>query len=278
MADTVIRVENLSKRYRIGQRERTNDTLVGAATHFIKSPLHNLRRLRRLTQFDNQVDQNDVIWALKNVSFEVQRGEEVGIIGRNGAGKSSTLRAIMGLNPVTSGEIHLAGQPIQGHKPYEIARLGVCFVAEDRAVFYNLSVEENIRLSTFEESEQALGRVETVLALFPDLKKLWRCNAGLLSGGQKQMLAIARAFVNDHRILLIDEPSKGLAPIVVDQVGESLMQIKDQTTVILVEQNFLNALAVSDRVYIMDLGRIVHEGPAQVLLEDDTLRVRLLGI
>ncbi|MGD9372696.1 MAG: ATP-binding cassette domain-containing protein, partial [Desulfobacterales bacterium] len=134
---------------------------------------------------------------LQGVTLDVTLGSPTVFLGRNGAGKSSTLRAIMGLNPVTSGEIHLAGQPLQGRKPYEIARLGVGFVAEDRAVFYNLSVEENIRLSMFEESEQALERVETVLALFPDLKRLWRCNAGLLSGGQKQMLAIGRAFVNE---------------------------------------------------------------------------------
>ncbi len=215
---------------------------------------------------------------LQGVTLDVTPGRPTVFLGRNGAGKSSTLRAIMGLNPVTSGEIHLAGQPIQGHKPYEIARLGVGFVAEDRAVFYNLSVEENIRLSTFEESEQALGRVETVLALFPDLKKLWRCNAGLLSGGQKQMLAIARAFVNDHRILLIDEPSKGLAPIVVDQVGESLMQIKDQTTVILVEQNFHLASLVGTDYFILDDGRVVHQGAMEDLVDDQEIKQKYLGI
>jgi len=133
---------------------------------------------------------------LQGVTLDVAPGRPTVFLGRNGAGKSSTLRAIIGLNPVTSGEIHLAGNPIQGRKPYEIARLGVGFVAEDRAVFYNLSVEENMRLSMFEENEQAWGRMETILELFPDLKKLWRTNAGLLSGGQKQMLAIARALAH----------------------------------------------------------------------------------
>ncbi|MGD8284100.1 MAG: ABC transporter ATP-binding protein [Desulfobacterales bacterium] len=215
---------------------------------------------------------------LQGVTLDVTLGSPTVFLGRNGAGKSSTLRAIMGLNPVTSGEIHLAGQPLQGRKPYEIARLGVGFVAEDRAVFYNLSVEENIRLSMFEESEQALERVETVLALFPDLKRLWRCNAGLLSGGQKQMLAIGRAFVNDHRILLIDEPSKGLAPIVVDQVGESLIQIKDHTTIILVEQNFHLASMVGTDYFILDDGRVVHQGLMQNLVDDQELKQKYLGI
>jgi branched-chain amino acid transport system ATP-binding protein len=215
---------------------------------------------------------------LQGVTLDVSAGRPTVFLGRNGAGKSSTLRAIIGLNPVTSGEIHLAGQPIHGRKPHEIARLGVGFVAEDRAVFYNLSVEENMRLSMLEENEQTSEHLETILGLFPDLKRLWRTNAGLLSGGQKQMLAIARAFVNDHRILLIDEPSKGLAPIVVDQVGESLLQIKDQTTIILVEQNFHLASLVGTDYFILDDGRVVHQGLMENLVEDHELKQKYLGI
>lgn len=215
---------------------------------------------------------------LQGVSLDVTARRPTVFLGRNGAGKSSTLRAIIGLNPVTSGEILLAGRPIQGSKPYEIARLGVGFVAEDRAVFYNLSVEENMRLSMLEENDQSSDRLETVLELFPDLKRLWRTNAGLLSGGQKQMLAIGRAFVNDHRILLIDEPSKGLAPIVVDQVGESLIQIKDQTTIILVEQNFHLASLVGMDYFILDDGRVVHQGLMEDLVEDQELKQKYLGI
>jgi branched-chain amino acid transport system ATP-binding protein len=228
-----------------------------------------------LKEIHTYIDQHHI---LQGVTLDVTAGRPTVFLGRNGAGKSSTLRAIIGLNPVTSGEIHLAGQPIQGLKPYEIARLGVGFVAEDRAVFYNLTVDENIRLSMFEENEQALERVETVLALFPDLKRLWRCNAGLLSGGQKQMLAIARAFVNDHRILLIDEPSKGLAPIVVDQVGESLIQIKDHTTVILVEQNFHLAGLVGTDYFILDDGRVVHQGHMEDLVNDQETKQKYLGL
>ena len=215
---------------------------------------------------------------LQGVSLDVTPGRPTVFLGRNGAGKSSTLRAIIGLNPVTSGEIYLSGQPIQDRKPYEIARLGVGFVAEDRAVFYNLSVEENLRLSMFEENDQAQERLETVLGLFPDLKRLWRANAGLLSGGQKQMLAIARALVNDHRILLVDEPSKGLAPIVVDQVGESLLQIKDQTTIILVEQNFHLASIVGTDYFILDDGRVVNHGIMEDLVDNQELKRKYLGI
>lgn len=215
---------------------------------------------------------------LQGVSFDVTAGRPTVLLGRNGAGKSSTLRAIMGLNPVTSGAIALNGNPIEGRPPYDIARLGIGFVAEERAVFYNLTVEENMRLSMFEENEQTWTRMEMVFELFPDLKKLWQCNAGLLSGGQKQMLAIARAFVNDHRLLLIDEPSKGLAPIIVDQVGESLMQIQEKTTVILVEQNFHLASMVGTDYFILDDGRVVHQGRMEDLVDDDEIKQKYLGI
>lgn len=215
---------------------------------------------------------------LQGVTFDVATGRPTVLLGRNGAGKSSTLRAIMGLNPVTSGGILLDGHAIAGRPPYDIARMGIGFVAEDRAVFYNLTVEENMRLSMIEENEQTWARMEMVFELFPDLKKLWRCNAGLLSGGQKQMLAIARAFVNDHRLLLIDEPSKGLAPIVVDQVGESLLQIQEKTTVILVEQNFHLASMVGTDYFILDDGRVVHQGQMDDLIYDDEIKQKYLGI
>jgi branched-chain amino acid transport system ATP-binding protein len=215
---------------------------------------------------------------LQGVTFDVAAGRPTVLLGRNGAGKSSTLRAIMGLNPVSSGGIQLNGKAIAGRPAYDIARLGIGFVAEERAVFYNLTVEENMRLSMIEENEQVWDRMEVIFELFPDLKKLWRCNAGLLSGGQKQMLAIARAFVNDHRLLLIDEPSKGLAPIIVDQVGESLMQVQEKTTVILVEQNFHLASMVGTDYFILDDGRVVHQGRMDDLIHDDEIKQKYLGI
>ena len=164
---------------------------------------------------------------LQGVSLDVNPGRATVLLGRNGAGKSTTLRTIMGLNPATSGTITLAGQAIQDRKPFEIARLGIGFVPEDFAVIYSLTVEENFRLAMFKESEEARQRMAGIFDLFPDLKKFLHSKAGVLSGGQKQMLAIALALVLEHQIVLIDEPSKGLAPVVVEHLGESLNQIKD---------------------------------------------------
>ena len=175
---------------------------------------------------------------LQGVDIEIKPGRATVLLGRNGAGKSTTMRTIMGLTPPSSGDILLNGSPIQKLKPFEIAHKGVGFVPEDQAVLYNLTVEENFRLAMIDENEESHKRLDTIFELFPDLKKFYKSKAGVLSGGQKQMLAIARAFVVDHQLLLIDEPSKGLAPIIVEHLGESLNHIKDSTTVILVEQNF----------------------------------------
>jgi len=200
------------------------------------------------------------------------------LLGRNGAGKSTTLRTIMGLTPPSSGSILLAGRAIEKAKPYEIARSGAGFVPEDQAVLYSLSVEENLRLAMLEENDTAWRRMDTIFQLFPDLKKFWHAKAGVLSGGQKQMLAIARAFIGDHKLLLIDEPSKGLAPIVVDHLIESLNHIKDQTTVVLVEQNFHMASQVGEEYFILDDGRVVHQGEMPALVDNDELKQKYLGI
>ena len=152
------------------------------------------------------------------------------------------------------------------------------FVPEDRAVLFNLTVEENFRLSMIHENETTRGNLDEVLTLFPALKKFWKTKAGLLSGGQKQMLAIARVFVCDHAMLLIDEPSKGLAPIVVDQLGEALVRIRDKTKVILVEQNFNLACQVGTDCFILDDGRVVHHGLIRDLAEDKQMMKTYLGI
>jgi branched-chain amino acid transport system ATP-binding protein len=215
---------------------------------------------------------------LQGVTFDVEAGRSTVLLGRNGAGKSSTLRTIIGLNPVTSGVIKFSGATIQGLKPFEITRLGIGFTPEDQGVFYSLTVEENLRLSLFEETEQTRTNLETIFELFPDLKRFWRTKAGLLSGGQKQMLGIARAFVNDHKVLLIDEPSKGLAPILVEHLGDSLNKIKDKTTVVLVEQNFYLASQVGIDYFILDNGQVVHKGQMKDLVNDQTLKKKYLGI
>ena len=215
---------------------------------------------------------------LQGVSLGVNGGRATVLVGRNGAGKSTTLRTIMGLYPARSGRIELDGQTIQDRKPFDIARLGIGFVPEDHAVLTTLTVEENLRLAMFTESEAGWRRMESIFQLFPDLKRFLHSKAGVLSGGQKQMLAISLALVQDHRIVLIDEPSKGLAPVVVEHLGESLNQIKATTTVVLVEQNFYLASRVGQDYFILDDGRVAHHGLMDDLVNDHELKQKYLGI
>ena len=215
---------------------------------------------------------------LQGISFEAKADAVTVLIGRNGAGKSTTLRSIMGILPPSRGKIIYAGKEIQKKKPYEIARLGIGFVPEDMGIFANLTVEENMRVAMLTEDEAAAQRLDRTLDMFVDLKKFWRAQAGVLSGGQKQMLAIARAIVNDTSLLLIDEPSKGLAPIIVDSLIEAINQIKSHSVVVLVEQNFYMASCVGDNYYILDDGVVVHNGKMAELVEDEELKSRYLGI
>jgi branched-chain amino acid transport system ATP-binding protein len=215
---------------------------------------------------------------LQGVSLDVNGGRATVLVGRNGAGKSTTLRTTMGLYPARSGSIMLDGQAIQNRKPFDIARLGIGFVPEDHAVLYTLTVEENLRLAMFKESEESRRRMESIFQLFPDLKRFLHSKAGVLSGGQKQMLAISLALVLDHRIVLIDEPSKGLAPVVVEHLGKSLNQIKDTTTVVLVEQNFYLASEVGQDYFILDDGHVAHHGLMEDLVNDHELKRKYLGI
>jgi len=215
---------------------------------------------------------------LQGVTLAVEKGRATVLLGRNGSGKSTTLRTIMGLSPASSGTIRLDGEPIEKRRVHEIARMGIGFVPEDRAVLFSLTVEENLRLAMYRESETAWQRLETIFEIFPDLKRFWAAKAGLLSGGQKQMLAIALAFLNVHRLLLIDEPSKGLAPIVVQQLGEALLQLRQKTTIILVEQNFNLACQVGEDYFILDDGLVVHQGRVADLVDDHALKKKYLGI
>ncbi len=215
---------------------------------------------------------------LQGLSFEAGADAVTVLIGRNGAGKSTTLRTVMGLIPASRGRILFKGQEIQRKKPYEIARLGLGFVPEDMGIFANLTVEENMRVAMLIEDEATAERLERTLDMFRDLKNFWKAQAGILSGGQKQMLAIARAIVNETALLLIDEPSKGLAPIIVDALIEAINQIKKHSVVVLVEQNFYMASCVGDHFYILDDGMAVHNGPMAELIDDDELKSRYLGI
>jgi branched-chain amino acid transport system ATP-binding protein len=200
------------------------------------------------------------------------------LIGRNGAGKSTTLKTVMGLMPAESGRIVYREKEIQRHKPYEIARMGIGFVPEHMGIFADLTVEENMRVAMLVEDDATHRRLEGILSMFQDLEKFWKKKAGTLSGGQKQMLAIARAIVNDTSLLLIDEPSKGLAPIIVDVVIDSIRQIKENSVVVLVEQNFYMASAVGDDFFILDDGRVVEKGRMEDLVQNEELKSRYLGI
>jgi branched-chain amino acid transport system ATP-binding protein len=215
---------------------------------------------------------------LQGVTLEVKKGEVTVLLGRNGAGKTTTLRTIMGLNPASKGSIVFKGEEIQSLPTYTIAQKGIGYVPEDQGIFAGLTVEENMKVAIQKENEETHKRLDYILNLFPDLKKFWKKPGGLLSGGQKQMLSIARAYVNDNQLLLIDEPSKGLAPIVVEKVMESILQMKDQTTIVLVEQNFMMASTIGDCFYIIDDGRTVSTGPMKQLKEDEEMKRKYLGI
>lgn len=215
---------------------------------------------------------------LQGISFEAKEGEVTVLLGRNGAGKTTTLRSIIGLTPPSKGKVIFKGKEIQNLPTYKIANLGIGFVPEDQGIFNQLTVEENIKVAMKKQDEASLKRLDWVLDLFPDLKKFWKKQGGLLSGGQKQMLAIARAYVNDNELLLIDEPSKGLAPIIVEKLMESIREMKKETTIILVEQNYLMASKVGDRFYIIDDGRTAFSGSMEELDENQELKMKYLGI
>lgn len=215
---------------------------------------------------------------LQDISLDVPAGEVTVILGRNGAGKTTTLRTIMGLTPPSQGKIIFMGERLNGRPPYEIARKGIGFVPEDQGVFSELTVDENLRLAMRKNDAATKARLQFVLDIFPDLGQKLRQKSGSLSGGQKQMLAIGRAFVNDNRLLLVDEPSKGLAPIMVEKLAQAIREIKKHTTVVLVEQNFALASAVGERYVIIDDGHTVQDGLMAQLQQDKELQRRYLGI
>jgi branched-chain amino acid transport system ATP-binding protein len=229
----------------------------------------------RLTEIETYIGQYHI---LQGVSFEVNRGEVTVLLGRNGAGKTTTLRTIMGLNPASKGTIEWNGEPIHRFPTYTIAQKGIGYVPEDQGIFSTLTVEENIKVAIKKEGQEASERQEYILNLFPDLKKYWKRHGGLLSGGQKQMLSIARAYVNNNKLLLIDEPSKGLAPIMIEKVMESILQMKEKTTIVLVEQNFMMASTIGDQFYIIDDGKTVQNGTMNLLRENEEMRRKYLGI
>jgi len=215
---------------------------------------------------------------LQGVSLRVRADAVTVLLGRNGAGKTTTMRTIMGVLHPRRGAVRLDGRAIHALPPYAIARLGIGYVPEGQGIFATLTVDENLRVAMHREDAPSRERLRRMLALFPDLERFRHARAGTLSGGQKQMLAIARAFVNPQRLLLIDEPSKGLAPIVVEHLIGALRAVKHETTVVLVEQNFAMAEALGDDFYLVDDGRTVRGGPMAALASDAALKKKYLGI
>lgn len=231
--------------------------------------------LLRVENLQTYIDQFHI---LQGVDLTVEPGRVTVILGRNGAGKTTTLRSIMGLTPPRAGRVVFQGRDIQGQPAHAIARLGIGYVPEDQGIFKDLTVEENMKLAIRKQDAATQERQAFVLDLFPDLKIAWKRKGGNLSGGQKQMLSIARAFVNDNQLLLIDEPSKGLAPIVVEKVMEAILELKKRTTIVLVEQNFLMASGVGEDVYILDDGHTVYRGTMADIRGDEDLKKKYLGI
>jgi len=214
---------------------------------------------------------------LEGVDVTVPRGSISVLLGRNGAGKTTTLRSIMGLTPPRQGAIKLEGAPINGKRPFAIAQMGIGYVPEHRAIFRELTVRENLIISQRQRDD--LDRhSDFIFELFPDLKRLYHLPGGNLSGGQQQMLAVARALVPDNRLLLIDEPSEGLAPVIIEQLMYAIRRLSAQTTVLLVEQNFRMASQLADRYTIIDEGRSVQSGMMADLVHDEALIQRYLGV
>ncbi len=218
---------------------------------------------------------------LHGVTFDVPEGDVTMLLGRNGAGKTTTLRTVMGLWRRSQGTIAFAGRALDAPTP-DIARLGIGYVPENMGIFSDLTVRENMLLAA--RAAKSLDDIDTtrldwLFGLFPALKKFWLYPAGKLSGGQKQMLAIARAMVEPRKLLIVDEPSKGLAPVIVANLVAALRELKrTDTTVLLVEQNLAVARALGDHVAVMDDGRVVHRGAMAELAEDESMQRRLLGL
>jgi len=213
---------------------------------------------------------------LQGVNVRVPKGSITALLGRNGAGKTTTLKSILGLTPPRQGKIVFDGREINGMRSFDIAALGIGFVPEHRAIFRDLSVEENLKIAERKKGDYA-RRQEMIFTLFPDLKRLINLSGTNLSGGQQQMLAIARALVADNHLLLIDEPSEGLAPVLIEQLMVAIKQLSAESTVVLVEQNFLVASQLAEYYIIIEEGRSVQAGRMQDLVNDKATIHRYLG-
>jgi branched-chain amino acid transport system ATP-binding protein len=237
--------------------------------------------MNRILNFANVELYYDHVHALKGVSLEVNEGETVALIGANGAGKSSILRAITGLRKIRSGEIHYNGQRIDGTSPDAIVKMGIAMVPEGRRVFAYMSVKDNLLMGAFTRSGKAeiAGSMEMVLGRFPRLKERYSQAAGTMSGGEQQMLVIGRALMAKPRLLLLDEPSLGVAPKLVQDIARSIVAINrdEKVSVLLVEQNSRMALRISQRAYALTTGAVALSGNSADLLNDERVKKLYLG-
>ncbi|HEY8729456.1 MAG TPA: ABC transporter ATP-binding protein [Acidothermaceae bacterium] len=231
-----------------------------------------------LLQVDDIEVRYGAISALKGISFRADAGEIVALLGANGAGKTTTQKTVSGMLRPTRGSITFDGRRIDGIPAHELVGLGICHVPEGRHVFPRMTVAENLDMGSFRFRHADQGDLEMVLTLFPRLKERFGQQAGTLSGGEQQMLAIGRALMGKPRLLLLDEPSMGLAPMIVDQIFRIIRQINETgVTVVLVEQNAAQALHLASRGYVLETGTIVLEGTGRDLLADDRVRAAYLG-
>jgi branched-chain amino acid transport system ATP-binding protein len=216
---------------------------------------------------------------LHGVDFAVRRGRVTALLGRNGAGKTTTLRTVMGLWHASAGSVRFDGADITSWATPDIAQAGIAYVPENMGIFADLTVRENLLLAA-RSGPIDETRLRWIFSLFPALERFWSLAAGVLSGGQKQMLSIARAIIEPRKLFLIDEPTKGLAPAIIGNMIEAFRELKKtpDTTILVVEQNFLFAKSLGDAVAVMDNGRVVHSGAMAALAEDRGLQQRLLGL
>jgi len=219
------------------------------------------------------------IQAVKGVSFEVREGELVSLIGANGAGKTTTLKAVTGLQPIAAGSVEYLGRPIKGQGAWDLAKQGLVMVPEGRGTFTRMTITENLQMGAFVRNDKEIeADIEKVFAIFPRLKERRNQLAGTMSGGEQQMLAMGRALMAKPKVLLLDEPSMGLSPIMVDKIFEVVADIHNRgTTVLLVEQNASRALQLANRGYVMESGEVTMDGDAKVLLSDPKVRAAYLG-
>jgi branched-chain amino acid transport system ATP-binding protein len=219
------------------------------------------------------------IQAVKGVSFEVRQGELVSLIGANGAGKTTTLKAVTGIQPLVGGEIEYLGKSIKGQGPWDLVKQGLVMVPEGRGTFTRMTITENLQMGAFVRNDNEVDAdIDKVFAIFPRLKERRHQLAGTMSGGEQQMLAMGRALMARPKVLLLDEPSMGLSPIMVDKIFEVVNDIHQRgTTVLLVEQNASRALQLASRGYVMDSGEVTMSGDAKQLLNDPKVRAAYLG-